>query len=65
MSRSFKKNPVVSIACCGKGAAMKSAKTKACRRVRRIGKEDLPSDFIDNTSNQKEVKGCLLKMQNY
>lgn len=42
MTRSIKKNPVISIACCGKGPGMKHAKIKACRKVRRTGKEDLP-----------------------
>ena len=36
MSRSRKKNPIVSIACCGKGAGMRSAKQKANRRLRRL-----------------------------
>lgn len=43
MSRSMKKNPVISIACCGKGKAMKSAKTKAVRKIRRTGDEDIPN----------------------
>jgi hypothetical protein len=43
MSRSFKKNPVISIACCGKGKAMKSAKTQAVRKIRRTGHEDMPN----------------------
>lgn len=42
MSRSYKKNPVAGIACCGKGKAMKSAKTQAVRKVRRTGEEDVP-----------------------
>ncbi len=41
MSRSTKKNPVISIACCGKGKQMKSAKTKAVRKVRRTGNQEL------------------------
>lgn len=43
MSRSFKKNLVVSIACCGNGKAMKNAKTKAVRKIRRTGNEDMPN----------------------
>lgn len=42
MSRSIKKNPVISIACCGKGKAMKSAKTLAVRKVRMTGDQDIP-----------------------
>ena len=39
MSRSFKKHPISGIACCGKGKAMKSAKAKANRVVRRGNEE--------------------------
>ncbi len=35
MSRSKKKYPIISIACCGKGIAMRSAKKQANRRLRR------------------------------
>ena len=43
MSRSRKKHPIIPFACCGKGKAMKSAKTNAVRKVRRTSLEDLPN----------------------
>lgn len=35
MSRSRKRNPIISVACCGKGVGMRSAKREANRRLRR------------------------------
>lgn len=43
MTRSIKKNPVVSIACCGKGKSMKCAKTRAVRKIRRTENQELPN----------------------
>ncbi len=34
MSRSKKKYPIVSIACCGKGKSMRAAKRQAAKRLR-------------------------------
>jgi hypothetical protein len=42
MSRSRKKNPVISIVCVGKGKAMRFAKKKAIRKFRRSGIEEVP-----------------------
>lgn len=42
MSRSFKKHPVISIACCVNGRGMKKAKSRANRKVRRAN-IDMPS----------------------
>lgn len=42
MTRSFKKNPVISNCCCGKGSAMRFAKRKANRVVRQQH-EDIPN----------------------
>lgn len=42
MSRSYKKNPYIPFACCGKGKAMKSAKKNANSIVRQYN-DDLPS----------------------
>jgi hypothetical protein len=41
MTRSFKKNPIGANCCCGKGSAMRLAKRKANRVIRRVD-EELP-----------------------
>jgi hypothetical protein len=43
LSRSRKKNPIIGIACCGKGRAMKAAKTAANRKVRSTDIDTLPN----------------------
>lgn len=43
MSRSRKKHPIIPIACCGKGSAMKAAKKAANRKVRSTVIDTLPN----------------------
>jgi hypothetical protein len=45
MSHSRKKHPVISIACCGKGSAMRAAKRQANRRLRRELNQNLDTEY--------------------